>query len=623
MNRFFVIIVVFLFGFNSFVFSQKSEETITQNGKQYYVHIVKPGNSLYGLYRLYNVGVDDIKKANPSIGDDLKEGQRILIPAPAKIIPAKESKTVLHKVKAKETLYGISKQYNVSIESIRENNPFLSEGLKIGQELRIITQQEFQVVKNEGTTNAEKESLEENNTTYSDVVSSALNPNDEKTVTNSEFKPDSIIKHKVLKEETLFSISKRYMIPMKELYNYNEFSSKGISVGDVINVPIKLDNGKKVSYRKLPKLNEVRIDSTWKIEKKDYYKIVYMLPFFLDNKQNDYLDEKQLNFRTMVSGLATDFYMGSIIALDSLKRLGLNAEITFIDTKNDSLTLAKKLDSLSTASIDLIIGPLFPESVKQVADWCLQNKVKMVCPVSTDTKVLKGNPEVSISIASDYVLMEKSADYLVKRVLKTNEKLVLVKPKENSDILMYEHFRAYLLEVIKNKPIKLYETNLKEYKVYVQKGVKTLFVVPTTDENSSLSFISQLISTSTNSSNTITVFGTKEWLNFENMNGGYRNKFNFHFAAPNNFDFKNIKTIELARKYRLKYDTDLTKIAALGYDVTFSFCSEYFLSIENGYVLGDYIYKTKGEGNGYENNSVQLFYQKDYELHNVLNSDNE
>ena len=47
------------------------------NGKNYYVHKVKRGNTVYGLHQMYNVPVDDIMASNPSAKNGLQVGQEI------------------------------------------------------------------------------------------------------------------------------------------------------------------------------------------------------------------------------------------------------------------------------------------------------------------------------------------------------------------------------------------------------------------------------------------------------------------------------------------------------------------------------------------------------------------
>mgnify|MGYP001942991480 CR=1 FL=1 len=612
------------------VFSQKSDEIISQEGKQFYVHIVQPGNSLYGLYRLYNVSIDDIKNINPGLGEELKEGQKVLIPMPEVNSVQKEKKVILHKVKAKETLYGISKKYGVSIDLIKEANPFLNEGLKIGQELRILTSidRKEKLLQKTKKNQAVGNNLNTLSTIDKFTKLDGQVKDESKQEKKSEelvLKSDTMIKHRVLKGETLYSISKRYMIPMKELYAHNKIPRKGISIGDVVNIPVVMDNGVEVEVRKLPKQDEILIDSTCTFKKKDSYKVVYLLPFYLDKLIPDSTNQREIAFRDKVTDLSADFYVGANIALDSLKNLGLNLNVDFIDTKGDTSVVSSVLDSLENEDVDLVIGPLFPNTVEMVANWCFLKKVKMVCPVSTDTKVLKNNPEVQIAIASDFVLMEESAKYIVERLNQTKEMLVLVKPKEAVDILKYEYFRTYIKDLLTGSEVKINETTLEDYKMFVQKGIKILFFVPVSDEPTSLSFISDLISVATNLNGDITVFGTKEWLTFQSMNGAYRNKFNFHFASPNDFNFKYDETVELAKKIRLKYELDLTKMSALAYDVTMAYSILYMMnnSIDFNYVLGRYIPLTKGESNGFENHAVEILCQKDFEIFNIKDLEND
>jgi hypothetical protein len=222
---------------------------------------------------------------------------------------------------------------------------------------------------------------------------------------------------------------------------------------------------------------------------------------------------------------------------------------------------------------------------------------------------------VDIAIPSDFTLMEELARFIVANS-SINQKVVLIKPKNNKDLLLYERFReTYLLASKSNKP-KLIETNLKDYRTFIQKGIKTHLILPTTDELSSVKFMSELMSISNNSSGDISVYGTKEWINFENMNGAYRNKFNFHFPSPNNFSYSNQNLLEVANSYRQLYDADFTKMSALGFDVTMAVINNYILKKSSRYngIMGDFELVQKGEGNGYENNAVLIIKQDDFEL---------
>ena len=44
------------------------------SGKEYYMHHVKQGETLWGLSRLYNVSIEEIESLNPDVKNGLKTG---------------------------------------------------------------------------------------------------------------------------------------------------------------------------------------------------------------------------------------------------------------------------------------------------------------------------------------------------------------------------------------------------------------------------------------------------------------------------------------------------------------------------------------------------------------------
>ena len=128
-------------------------------------HKVLPKETLYSLAREFSVSIDDLKANNPEVAKNgLQIGQVLKILTNKKVevkqstsviktIPKKEvvdkpvasqkkssaeSSTITHKVEPKETLYSLSKKYNVTIDQIKEQNAaLLINGLQIGQVLEI------------------------------------------------------------------------------------------------------------------------------------------------------------------------------------------------------------------------------------------------------------------------------------------------------------------------------------------------------------------------------------------------------------------------------------------------------------------------------------------------------
>ena len=112
-------------------------------------HEVASKETLWGISKKYNVSVDDLKKANPSLETEgLKIGQQIIIPSnnivsisekPVETVAEAVSTDVelYREVKAKETKYGISKEYGITVAELERQNPSIKGKVPVGYLLKI------------------------------------------------------------------------------------------------------------------------------------------------------------------------------------------------------------------------------------------------------------------------------------------------------------------------------------------------------------------------------------------------------------------------------------------------------------------------------------------------------
>jgi len=101
--------------------------------KIFILHKVTYGETLFSVSRKYQVAVDEIIAENPVLKQGLKSGQTIRIPKSDFI--STETVKSIHKVTSGETLFSISKKYGVSVESLQVWNNLKSNTLKAGQTL--------------------------------------------------------------------------------------------------------------------------------------------------------------------------------------------------------------------------------------------------------------------------------------------------------------------------------------------------------------------------------------------------------------------------------------------------------------------------------------------------------
>lgn len=584
------IVLAFVFCYLG-VFAQPGNVPIEViNGKKYYVHFVQAGNTLWGIHKLYNVPVEEIVKLNPGSEKGLSEGQRIIVPV--------VTQTILHEVAKRETLFGISKKYGVSIETILTANPEAESGIKIGQKLKIPgVETVLQEMSDEAPVIIKKDPIKDTTTLKAPPIKISFT--------------DTIILHTVLDHETLYSISKRFMVSVDELQKVNCMKNTRIKPGDILKIPVRQEKIEAVKIRQIEKIDKPRkVDSTLLFPKKKSYKIAILLPFFLDKGESS---------SDHVSNLAAEFYMGAKLAIDSLERLGLIADIYVYDSRNDTNTVKTILTKPEFQEMDVVFGPLFSDNLDVVARWCKENKVRLVCPAVANSNLLKENPFIYNAIPSDMTLMKGLAEFTLQN--NSGDQIILVKSSKEKDLAMYDSFRnTFLTSPIKGIRPKLVEANLDNYTSFIKKGVKVILVFPTNEKALVIKFMNSLNNVAQRlNSDLIYVYGTKEWVNFDDIKPHYKNKYNFHFASPNDLNYRYPQTERLHYKYRSEYNADMTKMAVQGFDVLFYFCSDLLMSRKtNGLIMNNFNLKQIGPGNGYENSNYYILEQEDFELINVL-----
>lgn len=100
-------------------------------------HTVNPGETLFSISRQYSVTVDDLKQWNNLTDNAISVGQVLVIHQPVMTTSATpfNGLATVHTVMQGETLYGISKQFNVSVSDLMEWNHLTSNALNVGQTL--------------------------------------------------------------------------------------------------------------------------------------------------------------------------------------------------------------------------------------------------------------------------------------------------------------------------------------------------------------------------------------------------------------------------------------------------------------------------------------------------------
>jgi LysM repeat protein len=595
------------------VFSQPDKaEVETVEGKKYYVHFVQKGQTLYAIHQLYDVPVGDIARANDGLNDGLQIGQKVLIPIPV----TNENHYKDHVVKSGETLYGISKQYKCSVSDIKNLNPNLDEaGIQIGEVLKV------------PNNDIPKVKLPEKEHIITD-------PKVEKQVYTTY--SDSIIEHKVLKHETLYSISKRYMVTIASINELNDINRNKVKDGDVIKIKVKNVNYEIVENKiDVDSTSLLLIDTTFSLVKKEKYKIALFLPLML-SQNNGYMNKPiragEIQELFPITKISSSFYHGFMLAADSLTKAGFNAEVYIYDTQKDTNVIATILNKPEFNSIDLIVGPFYPKTINYLTNYSKNTGTPLVIPFKSKNDVLYQNPNIYKATASNFTLVEGMIDYIVDN--HSQHYVTMIKPSSVSDLALFEIARQRFNdnEININTNSKIVEltfgnSNGRDINIKLRKDTVNIVVVPSTD----LKFVSGVFTRLNNVLNLnpyaknmkIIVFGFEDWNNLDDLDLKHRMRLHQHYASYRYLDYDLDKTNKMILSFRNKYSTDPDEYGVQGFDVGYYFLSALHLY---GSDFGNYIHNhsletvqnnfsfgRKEEG-GRENLTARIIEYSNYQL---------
>ena len=546
-------------------------------GNYFYNHTVIDGNTLFYLQKLYSCPAEDILNANEGIERGLDISKIVLIPV--------SPKTITHIVKEKESLSYLSRLYFVPIDSIIKYNLNSEKELKIGQELSV--KGAIIPILKEYPTNSEKILNDVSSLKDTPIIKSNLKDN------------DIYVFHTVQNQETLYTISKRFMISSKELKDLNKLKSSKISTGDVLKIKLKNENKEEIGFRSVESKKIIEPASFLTLKDRESISIALFLPFNVDS---------QTSINKNISNAAIEYYMGAKLAIDSLTKLGLKAEFFIYDYFDKTKSLESILEQKSFLSIDLIIAPLHQKEAEIVALWAKKKNVRMIYSVSFSSNSLFENENSYTMVTSNEIILEKLAKELIH--VSKDKQLVLVKSGVITDDSMYEHFlAAFRAEVSLGSNLKIIEANYDNYKLYSKNGRKTCFIFLSNEKEKVISLLNYC-----KENELFQVVGLKEWIDLKEINSEIKNKFSFYYMAPSYFSYTDPTLKPFHKLFRKTYNADLTKMACLGYDVIFNACKYFFTGqVASSGLISRFSFVKNEVGNGFQNTGCFFLKFKDFE----------
>ncbi len=420
-------------------------------GKEYYYHEIKKGESLYGIAKKYGWDVEELVRLNPNTSSEMNKGARLYYPT-GKVTVVTETPTELnidsisyepitHVVKKGETVYSISRQYNVPLDVIYAAYPNAKYGIKIGD--KIVIEQSpatvsdkylYYVVKPGDTlyslakkyhTSIEdilvaNPTVSEKNFRIGDTVRIAVNSNTKRIHTElvEEERIASVESYKVEKNDTWSSIAKKTGVDEETLKEANETTGK-LKKNAVVNVPV---------------VETVQVEK--QVESEDPRELtsdgIQELYDSIHNIDSDNLSLTEVRIAAILdeptSNRDLDFSRGFLLAIDELKNAPYKINFKIIDGRASTTSVTETLDEYEPNLIVATADKNFPAFL---ADYGNTNHIEVVNVFDVKNELYEDNPSMVQILPPSSYFNEQVAARLAEEF--QNRKLIIVGATDSGD----------------------------------------------------------------------------------------------------------------------------------------------------------------------------------------------
>ncbi len=500
--------------------------TLTTCGQQkkYISYTVKQGETIKSIAKENGLKTKVLLRLNPDVSKKPKPNTVIIIPN--KSYAANQGvDDGFHTVQKKETLFSIAQKYGVTVDAIKEINNLTGDNLSAGRIIQIPT-------KTETETETEIEVVE--------VTAEVVDPN--------------AIMHLVVKDDTVYNLTKKYNISEEELFEMNPALKDGLNLG--MNIKI----GEKSSEEIERNLNLFADEITDKP-----LNIVLMLPYKLNSIA---IDNPAFKWNNSLLNIVTDFHAGALIAIDSLRKQGMSITIDVIDTQNSSNKIASILRNYNFENVDVIVGPLFLKNAKQVSKAV---EIPVIAPMYSKNQAFISDANL-VKVAPNKILLEeKLLNYLLESY--DGEKVIIVGDNSNASSSKVNQLLAKLRANTINditilKPKDGYISKKRFIKV-IDALQKNNWVILASDDNIVTADVVNNLGVMPYEKRVIRLFGFNKGANFKTVSNNQLARLSYTFPAV---EFTDVSSAELRifqKMYKSKNHVRPSVFATRGFDVTY------------------------------------------------------
>ena len=226
-------------------------------------------------------------------------------------------------------------------------------------------------------------------------------------------------KYEVKQGETVFSLCRRFLVTEVELKTMNPSLSEGLKAGQTLLIPVKTSNyNQSVTNKDNRSLAQtstresstaVDDESSESAESNNAIalteglpRITLLLPFSASESSS-------------VNDRYVEFYEGFLLAVDSLKTLGLSFEVQALNVGYETKALRTIIESGQLSKTNYCIGGMTPEQISLLSGWASENKKKVILPFSSHIPEMNSNKYLYQPITTHERIYDRLSSYMAIR----------------------------------------------------------------------------------------------------------------------------------------------------------------------------------------------------------------
>jgi LysM repeat protein len=557
-------------------------------------HKVKRKETLYSITKRYDISEEQLKKYNKELyASTLRKGMVLKIPKFPEVEEVAEETPLdleTYSVKAKETRWSIAHKYGISVDSLVRLNPQLSAKnsyLAVGQELQLPrpkgdSLEEQSVALFESYSVPKSIGLFRISQEYGISTDSILKLNPEiieqnglkegmtlrlpkKQIKSSEINTDNYIFYVVKPKQTLFSLTRNLKISRDSLYSMNPQLENGLKAGMVLKLP--QNKSKELEVKNALVIDKINLVDSIDVALRP--KILYLLPFRLDRIDFEKEERTKSQIKRNDIGAALGMYTGALVALDSIKKMGISVDVKFLDTQRSLQNVKSLLLGESLTDVDAIVGPVDRNLLGEVAVQSAEYNVPVIAPYASSATLSLRN--VYFSMPNEEVLRNRLLNYIENE--RDNESIIIIADEENErakDSILSRFPMARVAKMSKDGSL-----HLIDFQAMLSEKEENWVFVETKSENLAASVSSILNASSAEvidenekvkKTFLIKMFTTNYNSAFEGneVSSSHLSKLNFTFPSV----YREAGNDSFVKKYRKDYGMQPDRYAIRSFDMT-------------------------------------------------------